>query len=258
MARVYDSALNFFQRGTAAMQPLRQATLLGSLTLLLTGGTLGAQAAPQDTRNALAYGAAAPSAPGRDQFAGSWAYNELESVNAANGRSEGSAGGAVRRGGLPGGGRGGPVMGGGAFAPSGQGGFGNGTGSPFTSLISNERRDLQRDLLEIPVELTIRMDDAAVTFIDHLDRERTYPTTGRKQKYQLSASEFHAKTYWEGAQLRRDIEGTEGFRLRETYFVSGDGKRLFVILRLGDPSDKAAPVAGVNRVYDRIDRASAK
>ena len=44
--------------------------------------------------------------------------------------------------------------------------------------------------------------------------------------------------------------------MREIYFLSEDGKRLFVIVRVGDPKgkDPEAPVVGVNRVYDRVDR----
>lgn len=141
--------------------------------------------------------------------------------------------------------------------PGGFGGYGGGgQGSAFTSLIVNERRDLVRDLLEVPVELKIKVTDDAVTFVDHLERELTYPTTGKKQKYQLSASIFTAKTYWDGPQLKKDIQGNDDFKMRETYFVSDDGKRLFVIVRVGDPQekDKEAPVVGVNRVYDRVER----
>jgi hypothetical protein len=36
----------------------------------------------------------------------------------------------------------------------------------------------------------------------------------------------------------------------ETYFLSDDGNRLFVIIRIGEQT-KNAPVVGVNRVYDR-------
>jgi hypothetical protein len=136
------------------------------------------------------------------------------------------------------------------------GGYGGGGGmnSPFTSLIVNERRDLVRDLLEVPMELTIKSSDAEVTFIEHLDRELTYPTTGKKRKYQLSASVFEAKAYWENGQFKKEIEGTEGFRMSETYMLSESGKRLFVIVRVGNPQDKQATIVGVNRVYDRAEK----
>ena len=71
------------------------------------------------------------------------------------------------------------------------------------------------------------------------------------------AAVYEAKVYWEGAQLKREIEGGEAFRLRETFFLSQDANRLFVILRVGDPprqSDRnnPAPIHGFNRVYDRV------
>jgi hypothetical protein len=45
--------------------------------------------------------------------------------------------------------------------------------------------------------------------------------------------------------------------MHETYFLSEDGKRLFVIIRVGDPptekeKEKGAQIVGVNRVYDRV------
>jgi hypothetical protein len=58
-------------------------------------------------------------------------------------------------------------------------------------------------------------------------------------------------------QLFREIEGARGFKMHETYFLSEDGKRLFVIIRVGDPprekeKEKGAQIVGVNRVYDRV------
>jgi hypothetical protein len=44
--------------------------------------------------------------------------------------------------------------------------------------------------------------------------------------------------------------------MSETYFLSEDGQRLFVIIRIGDPR-RPETMAGVNRVYDRIGRPGA-
>lgn len=259
------------------MRPLRQVTFLIALALVLTGTSMGIQAQQPESQPAAKAPNPATALGSREEFAGVWVYNADESLNAANGRKEdtatmrraGNAGTTVNRGGgsgagrtgsggTNGGGSGGTGSGGSTGgAPGGYGGYGGGgTVSPFTPLIANERRDLVRDLLEIPVELTIKLGNDAVTFVDHLDRELTYPTTGKKQKYQLSASEFSARAYWDGQQFKKEIEGAEGFKMQETYFVSENGQRLFVILRIGNPQEKEkdAPVVGVNRIYDRVQR----
>jgi hypothetical protein len=243
------------------MRSLQHAMLLGAMALLAGSPAVaqGGASSPQaSTKTRIA--ATGPSVTeGRTQLEGLWVYNEVESLNAANGRREGAAGSRIV--GAAGGTRSGGRSGGGGFGAGGTGYGGYGFGGPvggnagnptFASLIVNERRDLMRDLLEVPVELAIKVTADAVTITDDLDREHTYPTTGRKQKYQLSASVFEARSYWDGAHFKKDIEGTEGFRMQETYFVSEDGQRLFVILRVGDPQDKTAPIVGVNRVYDRI------
>ena len=69
-------------------------------------------------------------------------------------------------------------------------------------------------------------------------------------KYQLGAAQFDARARWEGAAFKKDIEAAHGFKMFETYFLSDDGNRMFVIIRIG-PQTKDAPVVGVNRVYDR-------
>ena len=52
--------------------------------------------------------------------------------------------------------------------------------------------------------------------------------------------------FWDGPQLKKEIEGPYGFRMRETYFLGEDGRRLFVIIRLGDLRQEAT-AAGVGR-----------
>jgi len=188
------------------------------------------------------------------------------------GGSSGSGAGGTSSGGTGGGGTGGGGTGGGGGFGGGAGGYGGGAGgypggggtyvggdggmSPFT-LSMSEERGLRRDLLEVPEVLKIKVTDATVSFTDDLDRERSYPTTGKKQHYQLGAASYDAKVHWEGNQLFKEIEGARGFKIHETYFLSEDGKRLFVVIRVGDTptekeKEKGAQIVGVNRVYDRV------
>jgi hypothetical protein len=228
--------------------------------------------------------------PTSERFAGSWDYNAAESVNAANGRPEqsprgartvgsGARGGTPTRGGGTGGtgggaGTGGAGTGGGATGGgtggaggtgpvgggTGGGGFGGGGMAPMrggefglTPMAQEEMRALVRDLMEVPEMLRIKVTEDAVTFTDDLERERTYPIDGKKRKYRLGGASFEAKLYWSGAQLKKDIEGPYGFRMSETYFLSEDSSRLFIIIRVGDQTKKPPPpVAGANRVYDRL------
>jgi hypothetical protein len=198
-----------------------------------------------------------------------WRYNEKESINAATGRPELGPQAGARR---PGGAAGAPARppqssgsgdtsssrggdGGGGTAAGGMGGGMGGGGfrnDPFalTPFAMAEVRGFMRDLLEVPLQLTIRVSGDTVTFVDDLERELTFPTDGRKQKYQLSASRFEAKARWEGTRLIKDIEAAHGFKMNEQYFLSDDGRRLFAILRVGEQRKDARPV-GVNRVYDR-------
>jgi hypothetical protein len=200
-----------------------------------------------------------------EMYGGLWDYNAEESVNAATGRPEQRprsatqpgaggqrSGGGVTRMPLPR-----PTAGGTTTdawtsgVSTGRGGGGGGGGYAPPAQLMRENRDLARDLLEIPEALTIRVASNRVTFIDDLHRERTYPTDGSRNKYQLAASRFNAKLAWEGGQLRKEIDGGLGFKMTETYFLSADGQRLFVIVRV-DKSRPDGPTVGANRVYDRV------
>lgn len=189
---------------------------------------------------------------GSEQFAGVWLYNIDESVNAATGRPEINLRNETRR--SPAsrseGARGGTAAGAG-FGRVGDGGRGVGAGlvGPTVAMIQ-DNRSLVRDLMEVPVALTIKVVPSAVTFVDDLDRARTYPTTGLRQRYQIGAARFNATAEWNGSQLLKHIDAADGFRMTEMYFLSDDARRLFVIVRAGS-TRKNAPVMGVNRVYDR-------
>jgi hypothetical protein len=212
--------------------------------------------------------AASADAPGPETFPGHWDYNAQDSLLAGSTRPEQSPRGAnARRGGLPigggtrgggggggqgggGQGRGGGGQGGGAGGGVGGVGAGGGRGriiSPFV----NEARDVPRDLLEVPETLTIAVTPETVSFVDDLGRSFVYPTDGRKQKYQVGAARFEAQVRWVGNQLHKNIQAAPEFKMTESYFLSVDGQRLFVIIRVGEPKP-GEPIVGVNRVYDRV------
>jgi hypothetical protein len=230
--------------------------LAGAAIVFLTGVPTGARQS-QSPADPATSSVSAPS------FAGVWRYNDRESINAQTGRPElGPQAGARRPGGSPGAPArptqpAGPGDSSSSRVPEGvvSGGSGGGfRNDPFalTPFAMAEVRGFMRDLLEVPFELTIRVTADSVTFIDDLDRELTFPTDGRKQKYQLSASRFEARVRWEGVRLYKEIEAAHGFKMTEQYFLSDDGRRLFAILRVGTQRKDARPV-GVNRVYDRSD-----
>jgi hypothetical protein len=204
-----------------------------------------------------------------EEFEGAWDYNAAESVNAATGKPEQAPRSATRGGGGRGSGSEGGATAGRARSGSPAGAGGTGGGQPGvgggarvggegtlvgpTPEMMRAARDLTRDLMEIPETLTISVSPDAVTFVDDLNRKRTYSTDGRKQKYQLGASSFDARAEWKDGQLRKDIDGGYGFKMSEVYFLSPDGKRLFVILRVGETKKNTPPV-GADRVYDRVVR----
>jgi hypothetical protein len=252
-------------RGLSVTSQSRSAGLGVCLAFALTCGTASgrAQQGPVTTPADPAATAA---------FAGTWDYNPLESVNAANGRREqnpqsggrrnpaapvppaGGGGGGAGGGGTGGGGTGGGAAGGGGGGVSpgsfGVGGLGGGGGRSGRQMAIVETREIVRDLLEVPETLMVKVTPEGVTITDDLARERTYPTDYKKRKYQIGAAQFEARARWDGAAFKKEIEAARGFKMYETYFLSDDGNRMFVIIRLGEQT-KTAPVVGVNRVYDR-------
>jgi len=219
---------------------------------------------------------------------GLWDYNDALSVDAATGEREqaplsaaqraravvdraaaapvaavgGPAAGAAPAAGAGAGGTSAWGMGGGTGTTSGAGATTGVTGGAAGGSVDDferstrdmflaERRGLVRDLLEVPEILRIRVTNEAVTFVDDLQRLRTYPSSGRLQKYQIGAAQFQARAYWDGAEFRKEIEAPAGFRMFEVYRVSDNGAQLFVTLRIGDPK-KNPRLVGVNRVYNRV------
>ena len=224
-------------------------------------------APPQRDTGPAANAAARPISP--EVLSGVWDYNDQLSVDAATGRAERAPRSATNRANQPGGAP--PSSGGsGSGAPrppntgggvSGGGGGFEGGGRPdgfdearraMAAVIAAERRTYVRDLLEVPETLKIRASATEVIMSDDLSRERTYVADGKLQKYQLGAARYEARSAWTSTYFRKEIEGSNGFKMSETYFISEDGRRLFVIIRIGDPK-KPETLAGVNRVYDRVD-----
>ena len=239
------------------------------IALVMLAAALSAQSpqpSPQPARSSGTMSIAARNIS-PDILSGNWDYNDQLSIDAATGRPERAPRSATQRSGLApppstttgrstgaGGGGGGGGMGGGERG----GGFGDNFDQArraMQAVIAAERRTYVRDLLEVPEKLTIRATPQEVVIVDDLERSRTYPTDGRTHKYQLSAARYEARGTWTETYFRKDIQGSNNFKMTETYFVSEDNQRLFVIIRIGDPK-RPETMAGVNRVYDRLDPSS--
>jgi hypothetical protein len=179
-------------------------------------------------------------------FAGVWMYNAHESIDVATGKPEQGPKGVPARSTRTVAPR--PVPSDGADR---MGGPDQGRQSEFgpSPLALRASRDLMRDLLEVAQSLDLKIAPNAVTMTDDIDRSRTYPTDGSRQHYRLGGSEFNARAQWRDSQLRKDIDAAFGFKMTEVYYLSDDGQRLFVILRVAG-APRNAPI-GANRVYDR-------
>jgi hypothetical protein len=249
---------------------LERAVAVGVVAALTLGSAVVAgqqQQQPPPQRDADPATSVAPRRISPELLSGVWDYNDALSVDAATGRPERAPRSATQRGNQPGGAPpsgGGP---GGAPRPAGEGGGGGrggfeGGGGPrdgfddarraMAAVIAAERRTYVRDLLEVPEILRIRAAASEVVMSDDLGRERTYIADSKVQKYQLAAARYEARSTWTETYFRKEIEGANGFKMSETYFVSEDGRRLFVIIRIGDPK-KPETLAGINRVFDRVD-----
>jgi hypothetical protein len=256
----------FIELRSTVMRESLRVSLAVFAAAVVAHGASSLQA--QETREATppppqADGAVGSATTRPEAFVGLWDYNAFESINILTGRPEqaprsatrGGGGGAVARGGgRPAGGGLPSAMSGGDGGGRGGGGRGGGGGSfglGATPEMMREQRDMSRDLLEVPEHYSISFADGAITFVDDIERERSYPLNGTKRKYRLGAAEFNARLDWDGTQLRKDIEGNLGFRMSETYFLSPDGQRLFVIVRVGEPG-RNRQQSGFNRVYDRV------
>jgi hypothetical protein len=255
--------------GSSIMRSHLRIAWAGALSLALGGLAITGRA--QDPVPAPASSPATPSTAPVVAFTGTWDYNDKESVNAANGRPEQGTPGQRRSTPMPSGGgatagaptgdpsgRSGGIQRSGMYGPpQGYAGVPPGFSNP-NRLSANEVRSILRDLMEVPETLFIEVTPDAVKMTDDLKRALTFTTNGKSQKQRLSASNFETKSSWQNGQLRVEVEAARGFRMQHTYFLSEDGNRLFMIVRVGDPTPdkKDTPVVGVDRVYDRVPSSS--
>jgi hypothetical protein len=183
--------------------------------------------------------------PTRTDFSGLWRYNEEFSRDVATGRPERGPGGVPTR-------RLAPVERPAPIEPAAAASE-LVAASPFapSPRAIREHRDMVRDLMEIAETLEFVVTAESVTITDDLGRSRTYPTDNREYRYRLGASAFDARVSWDDSRLQRRIEGTFGFRMNETYFLSEDGDRLFIIMRVNELA-RGRPPVGADRVYDRV------
>ena len=107
-----------------------------------------------------------------------------------------------------------------------------------------------RDLLEIAESYSVTIDAGRATFTDDLERVLVFSLNGRKEKHRLAATEFEARTAWDGARLTIDIEAYGGFRMSQVYVPSEDGQSLFVAMVVQKPKF-TPPIKNVTRVYRR-------
>jgi hypothetical protein len=227
---------------------MRRLLLVTAMGILSTLAGASAALRAQTIAAVVPSGSVETAAHRPQDFAGVWTYNAGESIDVATGRPEQGPKGAPARSTRTAAPR--PMPNDGADR---MGGPDQGRQSEFgpSPLALRASRDLMRDLLEVPQSLDLEIAPNAVTMIDDIDRSRTYPTDGSRQRYRLGGSEFNARVQWRDSQLRKDIEAAFGFKMTEVYYLSDDGQRLFVILRVAG-APRSAPL-GANRVYDRAE-----
>ncbi len=111
------------------------------------------------------------------------------------------------------------------------------------------RRTL-RDLLEIAETYSVKVDAGRATFTDDLERALVFTLNGRKEKHRLAATEFDARSTWDGVRLTLNIEAYGGFRMSQVFQPSEDGQSLFVAMVVQKPTF-TPPIKNVTRVYRR-------
>lgn len=151
-------------------------------------------------------------------------------------------------GGYPGGGYGGGS--GGVVPPLGGGQSGGYLPRPTSSTFETELRRALRDLLEVAESFEIALKGDQVVITDDLDRTFTYTTDGRKEKYRVGATDFAAKTSWDGAMLKQDIEAIGGFHMTQVFLPTEDGQGMFISIRVDKPAF-TPPIKPITRTYRR-------
>ena len=79
----------------------------------------------------------------------------------------------------------------------------------------------------------------------------TFTTTGKKEKHRIGATSFEAKSAWDGAVLRQEIEAVGGFKMTQVYYPATDGQTMFVSMTVEKPEFKP-PIKPITRTYRRV------
>jgi hypothetical protein len=229
---------------------MRATMILGAMTAAAGALVLGA---------AHAAAQAAPASPAatvdRQKFSNTWKLNLDESeklrdkMRQAHGGGEHGGGGGGRGGGggFGGGGRGGGMGGRGGYGGGrrGGGGMGGGGGDPTASGNDDAMRETMRRLDEPPETLTIKQEDGAFLVGDDTGQIRHLHPDGRSAK--ADDGDGQVKTEWRGDALVTETIPAHGPRVRETFALSPDGRRLFVTAHF---EPRWGGAVDVRRVYD--------
>jgi hypothetical protein len=90
-----------------------------------------------------------------------------------------------------------------------------------------------------------------VVITDDSDRAQTFYLDGKKHdEKDANGKKVSTKTEWQGDTLVAETKLSHSTKLTQSFRVSDDGKQLYVVSRLEDPSLQA-PVS-VRRVYDLL------
>lgn len=180
----------------------------------------------------------------RRAFSGTWSLNAEASEKFRDKMRE--ARGGEREGGP--GGRGGGGLGGGGRSGGGRRGGGGGPGTrgdPGSVGPPDGMRETMRRLEEPSETLTIKQEeDAFLVGDDTGEIRRLYPD-GRTMK--TDNGEGQVKTRWQGDELVTETIPARGPRLKETFALSPDGRRLFITVHF---EPRRGGAVDVRRVYD--------
>ena len=199
----------------------------------------------------------------KPQLAGRWSFNADQSDNAqqkisdAQNTQRDSNGGGYPGGGNPqGGGVGYPRVGmgwpiGGVGLP-GSGGGHRGGGPGTHDRVSSEDWDR---LGQNPEYLRIDQRSDQVVVTDDSDHAQTfYPDGKKRDDKDANGNKVSTKTEWQGDTLVVETKLSHSTKLTQTFRVGEDGKQLYVVSRLENPSLQG-PVT-IRRVYDLAKAAS--
>jgi hypothetical protein len=106
-------------------------------------------------------------------------------------------------------------------------------------------------LAQNPKFLRIDQQSKQVVVTDDSDRAQTFYLDGKKHdEKDANGKKISTKTEWQGDTLVAETKLSHSTKLTQSFRVSDDGKQLYVVSRLEDPSLQA-PVS-VRRVYDLL------